>query len=321
MKKLTLLITLLCLITIDSFSNNQVKTEKPEEIIVQIFNDLDYIVTNSYTKHIFVERCHETAFNSIINGEVIIYYDTTLAYNLSGCSSVSINQDNSVIQLGIGKFIVEKYKLFPTLIHAIIMHELQHITDIKTNPIKIALSEKGNLIEKFYFEVDALVIEGLFLKHYVEPYQTLTPFEAFLASDLERGMINVVNLFVCTDLELTHKMDDISSSNLSKKWAVKALEKIGRDLLKKNRINDSDEEWVRYANFTMHNTYIKFCKQALYDIATKKFKKSEIGSEYKIEDYPEIIKVIEDIKEHLNNNIELLQYRQRVIDKFESFYI
>jgi len=266
MRKFILLLPFINFITTDSFSN------EPERIITDIFNDLELIIKKSEIKNEYVENCFDLSLKSIINREIAVVYDSTLINSLYGCCSITTNEDLSIVRLNIGKVIINNYEKHPSIIQAIIIHEFQHLYDLKTKPDLFIIS-LSNQIEKLYFDVDALVIEAMFLNDFIKPNHELSPFEKYLCSDLKNNMISASTLFEDADINLVHQIDALDVSDKEATVLISELTEIGSNLLKEYKINPDNSDWAKYCNYTTLSTFVKYYRQALYDIVNSKSKK------------------------------------------------
>ncbi|WP_303917612.1 hypothetical protein [Draconibacterium sediminis] len=313
MKK-TLLLIIITLYTIPySYCN------ETEIVINKILHDLELTIKNSQTKNEYVQNCYDLAIKCIKNGEVTLAYDSTLSNGLYGCCAIGTSEDLSRVQLKFGKFVTDTYKKHPTIVQAILIHEFQHIYDLKTKP-ELFIISFSNQIEKLYFDIDALVVETMFINDYLKSNNELSPFEKYLCSDLKNNMASVSTLFENADINLVHQMDALDNSDQNLDKTIDELVNIGKNLLIEYDPNNSDNNWAKYCNFTTLNTFNKYFKQALYDIVNSKSKKPIQPNEFNVEDFPKVVEVVESIKTHLETNIEILQFKNKIVENFENYY-
>ncbi|NOU61982.1 hypothetical protein [Marinifilum caeruleilacunae] len=313
MRKTLLLIAIIFFTTSYSYCNEK------EIVINKILHDLELTIKNSQTKNEYVQNCYNLAIKCIKNGEVTMVHDSTLSNRLYGCCAIATSENLSKVQLKFGNFILDTYPKHPSIVQAILIHEFQHIYDLKTKPelFKISFS---NQIEKLYFDIDALLVETMFINDYLKPNNELSPFEKYLCSDLKNNMASVSTLFENADINLVHQMDALDNSDQDLNKTISELVKIGKNLLIEYDINNSDTNWTKYCNFTTLNTFNKYYKQALYDIVNSKSKKTIQPNDFNIEDFPQVLEVVESIKTHLETHIKILQFKKKLVEKFENYY-
>lgn len=115
-------------------------------------------------------------------------------------------------------------------------------------------------------------------------------------------------------------MDALDNSDQNLDKTIDELVNIGKNLLIEYDPNNSDNNWAKYCNFTTLNTFNRYYKQALYDIVNSKSKKPIQPNEFNVEDFPKVVEVVESIKTHLETNIGILQFKNKIVENFENYY-
>lgn len=313
MKRILIIIIGLITLSLDLYSS------EPEKVFNEIFNDLKNTIDSSKTKNQYVEKCFNLVYNSFIKEEISAVYDSTLNNGISGCCKIEARGNYTDITFYFGDFIVETYKKHPSIIKAIFIHEFQHIYDMKTKPKLVKIS-KNNQIEELYFEIDALYIEALFIENYIEPKTNLSPLEKYLYNDLQNHMAGVATLIKMADIDLVHKMDKYRDSNSSYEDTIKEFEQLGKSTHEEYKINVDDSNWSKYCKYVTLISYVRYCNQVVFDIASTKGKVEISPSEFNLSDYPNITKVIDEISEHLKDYENILDYRKAVLNNFYNYY-
>jgi hypothetical protein len=313
MKKL---IVIICFITfkisVFGFSNDR------DIIFNKILKDLDSLILNSENKNETVESNYSFIINKLRSNEIKIIFDSTLSYNVRGCASSNINiKDSLKYSLSFGQFITDNYESYPTLIFGIILHEFQHLYDFSNNRELIEIS-KNNQIEKTYFEIDALILEALFLKTYAQGKANLSPLEKYLIKDIDKNMSGSAMIFCETDLVLLHKVDAIKDQNISFKQGLKDFVNIGKDLLE--TVKFSDKKFPNYCSLITYKTYIYYSRQVLHNLVYKLDHKSVTHDNINFSDYPDLDKVITKLEKIYDENKQYINYRDETISMLENYY-
>ena len=100
------------------------------------------------------------------------------------------------------------YDAFPVLAEGIIVHEFQNIYYFMTKPKLIKIS-RNNPIEKSYFEVDDLTIEGKFFNTYLRKTDRVSKLESSFLDDAGNGYWSATAIFEKVDLQLLYQIDDV----------------------------------------------------------------------------------------------------------------
>lgn len=129
----------------------------------RIMGDLDSVISNSKNQNETVVSHYRFVRDKIYKGELSVVFDKSLTYDFFGCAAFSFASDNSgEAFLTFGPFVVDKYEKYPVLTYGILIHTFQSAYDYYTNR-KSFLVAVDNQIEKVYFEMDAIMLEALFL--------------------------------------------------------------------------------------------------------------------------------------------------------------
>ena len=254
----------------------------------------------------------------IYNKELAIKYDSTLNNDFFGCAGFNVAIDNTNdIHLSFGQYVVDKYPKYPALVHAIIINTFQSAYDYYNNQSLFLISIK-NPIEKTYFKIDALTLEGLFLKVYMKDSPNkLGYFEKLLIADLSNNLNSVSTLFEETDLDLLHKIDMIKSEKLNATKSLKKFNDIGTEILKSVDFK-SDSKWKNYCSVITLKTYIYYSRQVVFDIVHIKDGVTETS--FKMEDYPENFTTIKKLQDVIKDNSGFLSYYSETLKLYGDFY-
>lgn len=316
--KISMLTTFLLIFHIGLCQSNDRNDIKNFEIeFNKILLNLDSVITNSKNQHETLVSHYNFIKNKIYNKELPIVYDSTLNYDFFGCASFNIAvNDTKDVTISYGQFVVDKYKNYPALIYAIIINTFQSAYDYYNNQDLFLISTK-NHIEKTYFEIDAMTLEAIFLSVYMKSYPKLGYLEKYLIADLSNNLSGSAVLFKKTDLELLHKIDNLKSENKSADKLLKEFNNIGKDLVTSVTFN-SDSKWVNYCSIITLKTYIFYSQQVIYDIVHLK---NGISEElFKLDEYPDNLKTINQIQKIIQDNNSFLSYHQETLKMYGDYY-
>jgi len=262
-----------------------------------------------------VIRSFNFTLEKIRKGEVSVIFDDTLNYGITGCASANILEDGS-INIVYGSFVLDAYEVFPVLIEGIIVHEFQHVYDFLTKPELIEIS-RTNPIEKTYFEVDALTIEGIYFNTYRTESDEITPLERFFVGDAESGFWSLTAVFERADIQLLHQIDEVEKNVKSKDKAIQNYISIGREIL--DKIEFSDNNWNNYCNLVSLRTFSYYSKQVLFDILFATERKELTADELELSNFPKVdsivsesLSLIDQYKDFFSN------YRTGIINSFNE---
>jgi len=316
--RISLVITLLFIIHFgfgQSTGKNDIK--KFEIELNKILSNLDSIIVNSKNQNETVVNHYNYIKQKIYNKELPIEFDSTLTYDFFGCASFNIAVDNHKdVSISYGKFIVDKNKDYPALIYAIIINTFQSAYDYYNNQ-DLFLISTSNHIEKTYFEIDAMTLEAIFLNVYMKGTTKLGYLEKYLIADLPNNLSGSSILFKKTDLELLHKMDNLKTQDKNAEKLLKEFNNIGMDLIKNVTFN-SDSKWVNYCSIITLKTYIYYSQQVIFDIVHLKNRVS--ADLFKLENYPENLKTINQIQKIINDNNGSLSYHLETLKMYGDYY-
>ena len=276
---------------------------------------LESKIINTRPGNEYVIRSFTSTLEKIRIGEVSAVFDDELNYGISGCASAYILDDGTIC-FSFGKFVLDIYDAFPVLAEGIIVHEFQHIYDFMTKPKLIEIS-RTNPIEKSYFEVDGLTIEGIFFNSYLRKTDRVSKLESFFLDDARSGFWSVTAVFEKVDLELLHQIDDVEKNTKSKDEAIQKFINIGRELL--DRIEFNDNDWNNYCNLISLRTFSYYSRQVIFDIqfATEGTK---IGDkELKLSNFPEVDLIVNETLNIINmHKNSLSDFRNKIINSFDE---
>jgi len=284
----------------------------------RIMVDLDSVISNSKNQDKILVEHYNFIKNKIYNKELLIKYDSTLNNDFFGCAGFNIAIDNSKdIYLSYGKYVVDKYQKYPALVYAIIINTFQSAYDYYNHQRLFLISTK-NPIEKTYFKIDALTLEALFLKVYMnDSPNKLGYFEKLLIGDLSYNLNSVSTLFEETDLGLLHKIDMIKSEKLNSTKSLQKFIDIGTELLK-NTDFKSDSKWKNYCSVVTLKTYVYYSRQVVFDVVHIKDGVTE--NSFKLENYPEILATIKKLQDIIKANSGFLSYYSETLKLYSDFY-
>ena len=318
MRNLILLFLLILFhpVTGKTIVNNDIKGF--EKKFNKIMVDLDSVISNSKNQDKLVVDHYNFIKNKIYKKELLIQFDSTLDNDFFGCAGFKIALDDPKDYcLYYGQYIVDKYPKYPALVFAILINTFQSAYDFFNNQSLFLISTQ-NPIEKTYFKIDALTVEGLFLKTYVKDSpNTLGYFEKLLIVDLSNGLTNASSLFEETDLGLLHKIDMIKSETSNAKKSLRKFNDIGIELLKSVDFK-SDSKWKNYCSVITLKTYVFYSRQVVFDIVHLKDGVNE--SSFKFEDYTENYATIKKVQDVIKDNSGFLNYYSETLKLYGDFY-
>jgi len=281
----------------------------------KILGDLDSIIINSSNKNPTIENNFKLILRKIHDRTISIKYDTALDYSFRACAAAGyVDGDTLKYTLSFGTFIPDAYDDFPSLIQAIVIHEVQHLSDFISNRSQIAVSE-NNPIEKTYFEIDGLYQESRFIKAYVGKATNLSPVESYILTD--DNLLGSAILFEMVDLDLLHQMDDIKSKPISFAQGQKEFVEIGERLMQTIVFSKGEDGWNNYCRVIKLKTYIFYSKQVLHDLLSTLSNQSYSDSELDMKAYPKIFDVIKKLQSMLDANYKYLSYHDSLMSNFD----
>lgn len=280
----------------------------------QILYDLDSIIKNSMNQNEIVNQRYKFVIEKIYKNEINIAYDSTFFYGFYGCAATKILVDTNSVELTIGDFIIDIYDKHPFIVHSVLIFQFQLIFEFYNNRDAFLISI-DNSIENLYYNIDALLVEAMFIKDYLSELNNLAPLEKYLKFDLDYNMTGASKLFYNTDLTLLHRLDELRNKKNIKK-ALKEYNSIGEELMQNVKFDGSN--WENYYNLVSLNTYVYYSSQILHDINFKLVDKTD---EFNLNNYPDTKDIIKKVKDYANDNIDWFNYQDETLKKFNNYYL
>ncbi len=280
----------------------------------KIINELDSLINNAIEQNEIVYQRYKFVIDKIYKNELSVAFDSTFDFSFRGCAATKILNDSINVELTIGNYIIEIYDKHPSIVYSILIFQFQHIFEFYHNRNSFLISI-DNTIEELYYNIDALMVEAMFIKHYLSDNSDLPPVENYLVYDIDNNMTGSSILFYKTDLTLLHRMDDLRNEKNIKK-ALKGFNLIGEDLNQSVKFEGS--KWENYISLVSLNTYVYFSSQILHDI---NYKLGNDSIEFDLDKYPETKEIIKKIKRTANDNIDYFNYYDETMKKFENAYL
>lgn len=149
--------------------------------LYNILSELDTLIRESGSKD---EVVSETYFlvDRMLKENKLSFMITHNYLGLLFAASFNVN-DQQRAWLSIDRQLIEAYPTRKALVFAILIHEYRHAYDYFTIDDYVEIRGK-NEIENYLYEMEALFLEALFIKHYLNGYP-LGNFEQYLLASLE----------------------------------------------------------------------------------------------------------------------------------------
>lgn len=282
-----------------------------------ILNSLDSVIDNSENQHETLVEHYTFIKDKIYDNSLTVEFDSTLNYDFFGCGGFNVSKDDpGDVSLSYGQYVADIYDHYPTLAYAILINTFQSAYDYYNNK-ELFLISMSNEIEQTFFKMDALMLEAIFLYVYMKDSPKLGYVEKYLISDLQQGMNGSATLFLKTDLELLHTINNLSSEERSSKILLKEYKKIGDDLLK-NISFESDNKWTNYCSIITLKTYIFYSKQVIFDIVHLKDGISQ--DMFDIKNYSDNFDTITKIQNVIKSNSSFLKFHNETMKMYSDSY-
>ncbi|MDR1869900.1 MAG: hypothetical protein LBQ82_07945 [Treponema sp.] len=246
-------------------------------IYEQIIHDLDEIIGNNKTSE-NVYNTFEFAKKTIQNKDVVIEInpkinpelDNKLANSILGGMYFSKNK-SGVPTLIFGQEYLDTYSENSSIHYIVLMHEFRHLYDYFLNQTSFF---KSNEKEKFQYELNAVNIEGEFIKYYLAGKYNLSECEDYILQSYEKDNLDSwtianrkesADIFrILNNLEREYKQNIISKEQLIDKLIQKAdqlLSKADKFLNLYDVYNANGKDiFSRYGHFIRIKTFEKYLK-------------------------------------------------------------
>lgn len=192
-------------------------------------------------------------------------------------------------------------KEYPSLVYAIIVHEMRHAFDYYSDADRFMAGCEGNELEAYMYEMDALYLEALFLIGFIDSTKySLSNFERFIISSLKNdGLQSASIAFKGIDNALARQLYNLCLNNQSAKSSIETFYTIGDSIGGAFKYPEDKDSWAKYCSYAPLNTYCKFGPQILRNILHLKDPKYSFEDNFKLEDFPIAYKKIYQLAEKI----------------------
>jgi hypothetical protein len=310
------LVTLLLLISSISLSQysssfpqvNDPKIVRIYQKFISLLNQTQSTELNNLAKKIN-NAWHSKKFD-------FISYPDTSYRTIANCMHTSVRVDSTMsitsIKLYYEPFYLALYRKYPSLAYAILTHELRHVSDAIHSESLFAISTT-NLVEKYLFELDALVLESSYVRDIALPQKfKLTGFEKYLLACSNSDQIPGLSMaLLSTDYVTITRIQEFSNLP-SFETAWKTYLNFGDSLLTSFKVDTTNSEWDQYVSVMPLYTFYYYIGQNSFDILSH-FEKEVKPSEFRIDKYPDLLQLRNSIRICLNQYTYLLNYQGRLV--------
>jgi hypothetical protein len=170
----------------------------------QIFSDLDQLINTSPALPELLTETYQFVKTSIKERKTFVIISYNLPRSIFGGSALSITEDGTrVIELS--SFLMKLYSSQPSIVLSIVMHEFRHTFDSFKNYHTFVTGER-NALEKYLYEMDAMLVELAFIKEILVPHQyNLTGLETYLHKNNDKDQIvHISHMLLGYDMQLVY---------------------------------------------------------------------------------------------------------------------
>jgi hypothetical protein len=245
-------------------------------IYEQIIHDLNEIIGNNKTSE-NVYNTFKFAEKAIQNKEIIIEInpeinpelDYKMANSILGGMYFSKGK-SGVPTLIFGQKYLETYKKNISIHYTVLMHEFKHLNDYFLNQ---AFFFKSNEKERFQYELNAVNIEGEFIKYYLAGKYNLSKCENYILQSYENDNLDSwtisnrkesADIFrILNDLEIEYNQKIISKDQLINKLLQimdKLLSKADKFLSRFDVHSNTKDNFSSYGHYIRMRTFEKYLK-------------------------------------------------------------
>jgi len=237
-------------------------------IYEQIIHDLDEIIGNNKTSE-NVYNIFVFAKKAIQNKDVVIEINNKLVNSILGGMYFDKGKSGAPILI-FGQKYLDKYSKNSTIHYTILMHEFRHLYDYFLNQTSFF---KSNKKERFQYELNAVNIEGEFIKYYLAGKYNLSRCGDYILRSYENDNLESWTIAnrkesadmyrVIDDLEIKYKQNIISKEQLINELIQKAdqlLEKADKFLSVFDVSPNKIEDISRYGHFIRMRTFARYLK-------------------------------------------------------------
>ena len=294
--------------------NIEIDIGKYQNIIFAILDNLNKIIDNNQTSEI-VYNTFILSENAIRNNDVTFKIDPNLDTVLGGMSFDIY--ESGEISLVFGIKYLDTYNPQSSIHYSILIHEYRHLHDYLVNKSAF-LNAKTDEKEKYWYELDALIIEAEFIKYYLAGKYNLSKFEEYLLYSFENDNLNTASIFLKKEsvniFGYFHDMETMfKENNISKEEIIINLEQMGNRLLANYR--EDNEDYISFIHYIEISTFRKYLIRILVIIIDK----PEMTWREVFELYPKIGEVYNDMSTILNSdNDKQAQYIIKLYQHWEE---
>ena len=113
-------------------------------------------------------------------------------------------------------------------------------------------------------------------------------------------------------------MNDIAGKDISLEESLKLFREIGNQIITEFEIDPEKSDWENYNAILPLNTFSKFGRQILYDIAMRKDDRVNSTDEMNFDNYPSEKELLLKSEILLKENNWLFEYQAELINQFKK---
>ena len=298
---------------------DSVTVEVNSDRFVKIVNNLDSLIQITEIENEHVKSINAHAIDRFKNDEIGLLSGQYLESDIFGGAAFDFGNEKIGPYLAFNEYILDIYSGQPSIVYSILISLYQHIYSYYNNNELFMIAE-DNRLEKYFFKMDALYIEAMFIRDYLKPNEfKLTNYEEYLLNSLNNdGLSSASAFFKSIELDLSHKMNDIAGKDITLDEALKLFRAIGNQIITEFEIDPEKSDWENYNAILPLNTFNEFAKQVLYDIAIRKDERVNSIEEMNLNYYPLEKELLFKVESLLNEHIQLLEYASGLLKQFKN---
>lgn len=196
------------------------------------------------------------------------------------------------------------------------IHEMQHVYDYYYNRDLFMVSY-DNVLEKYFFEMDAYHIEGLFINEVLKKEKiSLSKFETLLSDSLKENNLDYFSIvFKGINMRQIYSYSGFVNKNNLKK-TIKLYINDGKKIIENYKIEEKDDAWIKYQKIVPVFTYFYFIPQLTYDVVINKTDKKIKPTNFNLKkQYPELNEIWEKMRDIYNEEQDFFNNFGKEVNK------